>query len=68
MTHDTRKMNNFVRHVESCRLDMPYNAILNSWLARGNRVADPEELNYLIGLIPMAQKRRRAWEAYLGAA
>ncbi len=60
LQHNTKKINSFIRHIESCHEGIPYSDMLNGWMREtGERVSDAEELQYYIGLIPMVLKRER---------
>lgn len=60
MTHDTKKVNSFIRYIGICPQETPYGDILNGWMGEtGERISDPEELKYYVSLIPMALKRAR---------
>lgn len=59
MRHNTKKINGFIRYVESSQEGTPYSDILNGWLGMTGERMDAEELKYYIGLIPMIHKRKR---------
>lgn len=60
MQHNTKKINSFIRYIGRCDGNIPYTDMLNSWMAEtGERVSGTEELQYYIGLIPMALKREQ---------
>lgn len=60
MEHDTKRLNSYLDCIARCQEGMSYQAMLNLWMEEsGSSLADTEELEFYIKLIPMVFKRRR---------
>lgn len=59
MEHETRKLNDFIRYMDTHDTGVSYGDILNRWMNEtGSRILSVEEMRFYIDMIPMALKRK----------